>query len=290
MTGVDSYSVTPLTNETIDGTTTWREGQFPSTVNNGVRQILSDLRDRWNDLPWFQYGNGDQDTSTHLAKPCVYVSATSFSVTGNGNQTGAYHGGRPVRAVGSTTGTIYGAIASSSYNGGTETTTVSVTWTAGSLSDEALVISIGLPVLGQPVPGAGVSGVISAEVVRITELVVTDPVTGTVATGDGLAYTRIVATMNGCSLTAVSASLTTASNSGALTIQVRRYRSAASVDMLSTAITIDVNELDSSGATAPVIDTANDDIATGDYVFVDVDGAGTGAIGLNVQLTFTPAA
>jgi hypothetical protein len=150
MTGVDSFSVTPLTNETVDGTTTWKEGQLPSTVNNGVRQLLADIRARWNDIPWFQYGNGDQDTSTHLAKPCLYVSATSFSVSGNGDQTAAYHVGRPLRAVGALTGTIYGAIASSAYNAGTDTNTIVATWASGTLSNEALVISLGLPITGNP--------------------------------------------------------------------------------------------------------------------------------------------
>jgi len=150
MTGIDSYSVTPLNNETIDGTTTWREGQAPSSVNNGQRQILTDTRNAWNDLPWFQYGTGDQDTTTHLAVPSVYASGTSFTITG-ADVTGAYHAGRPLRAVGTSTGTIYGVIASSSYNSGSQTTTVNATWDSGSLSNEALVISIGLPVIGKPV-------------------------------------------------------------------------------------------------------------------------------------------
>ena len=150
MTGIDSYSTTALTNETFDGTSTWKEGQLPSTVNNSARQVLADLRARFNDLPWFQYGNGDQDTSTHLAKPCVYSSATAFTVAGNGDQTAYYHAGRPIRAVGSTTGTIYGVIASSSYSAGNDTNTVNVTWASGSLSNETLVISAGLPITGAP--------------------------------------------------------------------------------------------------------------------------------------------
>jgi hypothetical protein len=57
--------------------------------------------------------------------------------------------------------------------------------------------------------------------------------------------------------------------------------------MLSTALTIDANETDSStAAAAAVINTSNDDVATADRVFIDVDTAGTGAKGLNVTFTF----
>lgn len=59
------------------------------------------------------------------------------------------------------------------------------------------------------------------------------------------------------------------------------------VDMLSTPITIDANEYDSKdAATQPVINTANDDLATGDVIRIDVDVAGTGTKGLNVSLSF----
>jgi len=36
-----------------------------------------------------------------------------------------------------------------------------------------------------------------------------------------------------------------------------------------------------------VINTSNDDVATGDRIFVDVDVAGTGTKGLDVHLTFS---
>jgi hypothetical protein len=57
--------------------------------------------------------------------------------------------------------------------------------------------------------------------------------------------------------------------------------------MLSTAITIDANETTSYTAAAPpVIDTAHDDVATGDLIAIDVSVAGTGTKGLGVVLSF----
>lgn len=109
-------------------------------------------------------------------------------------------------------------------------------------------------------------------------------------TGDakGGVFFRVPSAMNGWNLTSVAAALTVVSSSGTPTIQVRRVRSATPADMLSTAITIDANELDSKDATTPaVIDGSNDDVATGDFIFVDCDVAGTSAEGLSVTLTFT---
>jgi hypothetical protein len=141
-TGIPSYSTTPIENETVDGTYTWKEGQLPSTVNNSKRQNLTDIRNAFNDLAWFDYGTGTQDTSTHLGEDSVYASATSFTITG-ADVTLVYHPFRLIRATGSTTGTIYGAITSSSYNAGTTATTVNVSWnTDAGLQNESLTICI----------------------------------------------------------------------------------------------------------------------------------------------------
>jgi hypothetical protein len=57
--------------------------------------------------------------------------------------------------------------------------------------------------------------------------------------------------------------------------------------MLSTAITIEASEKDSVDATTqPVINTTYDDVATADQIAIDIDGAGTGAKGLIVTMTF----
>jgi len=91
--------------------------------------------------------------------------------------------------------------------------------------------------------------------------------------------------MNGKNLVSVSASLTTVSTSGLPNVQIANVTDA--VDMLSTALTIDANELTSYTATTPaVIDTTKDDVVTGDLLRIDVDGAGTGAKGLQVTLGF----
>lgn len=111
--------------------------------------------------------------------------------------------------------------------------------------------------------------------------------TATLTTGDGQQYFRVDSSLNGKNLVSVAASLVTASSSGIPTVQLRRVRGGANADMLTTKLTIDATEVDSiTAAAAAVIDTANDDVATADQIFVDVDVAGTGAKGLGVFMGF----
>jgi hypothetical protein len=120
---------------------------------------------------------------------------------------------------------------------------------------------------------------------RVLQVLVTDPNGDALTTGDGKAYLRIDSPLNGYNLVGVAAHVTTVSTSGLPTIQIANVTD--SVDMLSTKLTIDANEKDSStAAAAAVIDTAADDVATGDELRIDVDVAGTGAKGLIVTLIF----
>jgi hypothetical protein len=135
-------------------------------------------------------------------------------------------------------------------------------------------------------------GDLVARVRTVWQLIVSDPNGSAISTGDGKAFTRIPATLSGTDLVNVAAALGTASSSGLPTIQLRRKRAGVDVDMLSTKITIDVNETDggtttASGASATPasINTSNDDLQTGDQIYVDVDVAGTGAKGLIVEFT-----
>lgn len=108
----------------------------------------------------------------------------------------------------------------------------------------------------------------------------------TLTTGDGKIIFCIPASLNGCDLTAIAAFVTTVSSSGLPTVQIRNITQTA--DMLTTKVSIDASEFTSyTAATAAVIDTGNDDVATGDLIAIDVDVAGTGAKGLGVILTFT---
>ncbi len=117
---ISTYSTTPIENAT--SASGFPEGMLHAEVNDGVRSMQADLRGSFEELPWFEHG----DT-------IAYVSATSFSVSGD--RTATYAPGRRVRADGSTTGTVTGRITSSLY---TTLTTVTVLWDSGALQNEAL--------------------------------------------------------------------------------------------------------------------------------------------------------
>ena len=110
-----------------------------------------------------------------------------------------------------------------------------------------------------------------------------DVVTGN---GAGGVFWRVPVYLNGWDLVAITAAVQTAGTTGTTTIQVRNVTQTA--DMLTTEVTIDSGEMDSStAAAAAVIDTANDDVATGDQLRFDVDAVPTTAPkGLLVELVF----
>lgn len=131
-------------------------------------------------------------------------------------------------------------------------------------------------------------GIPPSEPVRRDVLLIPTLPTTAVAVGDGQIYFTVPSSLNGFNLSGAAASLPgAASISGAVTVQVARVRAGVAVDMLSTAVTIDEGETSSyTAATPAVVNALNDDVQTGDFLRVDVDGAGTGAQGLQVLLAF----
>lgn len=129
------------------------------------------------------------------------------------------------------------------------------------------------------------SGVMKAK--TTVQLTAVGPTTDT-STGDGKTGFRVPKELAGMNLVAVAACVTTAGTTNTTDIQLRRVRAGSAVDMLSTKITIDSTEVDSSTAATPaVINTSNDDVAEADQIYVDIDAVHTTAAkGLFVHLTF----
>lgn len=93
-------------------------------------------------------------------------------------------------------------------------------------------------------------------------------------TGTGVAYFRAPSDIT---LTEVRASLITASTSGAVTVDIN----VNGASILSTLLTIDQDEKTSLTAATPVA-IQSPLIADDDEITIDIDGAGTGALGLIV--------
>ncbi len=101
---------------------------------------------------------------------------------------------------------------------------------------------------------------------------------------DGLAYLPIPASLNGYNLVGIQGDLVTAGTGAAPTFQVYNVTQAA--DMLTTKLTLDAGEKTSAtAATAAVIDTANDDVATGDQLRIDCDQIGSSVAGAGFMIT-----
>ena len=132
MAGIKDYSSTAGGNTSVGGISI-AEGMLPSNINNAFRAMTADIREWYNDSQWVIYGDGDS------AFTVTYASSTSFTVS-SADVTSFYHVGRRIKAVGSSTGTIYGSITASTFS---TNTTVTVTWDSGSLSNETLTIYVG---------------------------------------------------------------------------------------------------------------------------------------------------
>jgi len=109
-------------------------------------------------------------------------------------------------------------------------------------------------------------------------------------TGDGKEEWTVPSRLNGFDLVDADVAVYTASTAGgnAAVGPIQIYNVTQTADMLSTGITLDQDEKNSyTAATQPVIDTGNDDVATGDVLRFDVDtAAGTGTKGFDVHMVF----
>jgi hypothetical protein len=102
--------------------------------------------------------------------------------------------------------------------------------------------------------------------------------------GDDAIRFRIPAALNGWNISSVAASRK--SGTGVPAFQIRNVTDA--VDVLSTKLTIDSGETDSSTAATPaVINTSTDDVATADQFAIDVDVAGTATLYAYIEIGFT---
>ncbi len=120
---IRNYSTTAASNN-LAPPNGWPEGMAPSGVNNAARQMMADIRETVEALPFFDYGN----TPTR-------IDADTFTVSGD--LTSRYAAGYAVKLVGATTETAI--ISSSTYSA--PDTTVNVLGTVpNSLTNVAVTL------------------------------------------------------------------------------------------------------------------------------------------------------
>ena len=106
------------------------------------------------------------------------------------------------------------------------------------------------------------------------------------ATGNGITHFVIPSTMDGKNLFSAQAHVYTVGTGGSIT-NVQFNNSTTGNDMLSTPITIDLTESDSSTAATPSVVGSNNGVSTGDVIRIDVDAVATNTLGLEVRMVFS---
>ena len=128
MSNISQWSTTAASNNSAspDG---FPEGMAPSGVNDAAREVMAAIRAWYVDAAW-----------TDLGHTPTYVSASSFTIPTD--VTATYEANRRVKLYGTTMGTLYGTISSSSYS--TPDTTINVTLDSGSLTSNLSQVYIGV--------------------------------------------------------------------------------------------------------------------------------------------------
>ena len=106
------------------------------------------------------------------------------------------------------------------------------------------------------------------------------------ATGDGITHFVVPSTLDGKNLSTAEAHVYTAGTASSIT-NVQIHNTGTGYDMLSTPITIDLNETDSSTAATPPVIGGQNDVSTGDVIRIDIDAVATDTKGLEVRMVFS---
>ena len=103
-------------------------------------------------------------------------------------------------------------------------------------------------------------------------------------TGDGIARMVVPSTLDGLNLLSINAHVFTAGSSGPNTIMM--HNQTLGQDMLTTPVTVEVSEVDSSTSSTPAVTSAYNKVTEADVLRIDVDAISTGAKGLEIRMTF----
>ena len=103
--------------------------------------------------------------------------------------------------------------------------------------------------------------------------------------GNGITHVTIPSTLNGKNLYSAQAHVYTAGTGSLTTVQLHNLTDGQ--DMLSTAITIDSGEKDSSTAATPSVVGSYGGVSTADVIRIDVDIVATNTLGLEIRMVFS---
>ncbi|MEO3429748.1 hypothetical protein AAFN88_12860 [Pelagibius sp. CAU 1746] len=272
------YRVSAAGTTSLDGVSQWSVGDY--VVNNGAA--------------WEKIDNTDQVVSVHGRQGAVVANSGDYNA---GQITNTPFGGVSATTLQAAINELDSEKLSAGHagSGGSAHSNVVASGAAGFMtgSDKAKLDSIAAGADANP----AVAGQVQAEdganttqytwtpqrvhqaakdAVPITLIVAVGDESTALTTGIGKVTFRLPHAMT---LSGVRASLTTASSSGVVSIDINE----GGLSVLSTVITIDANEKTSTtAATAAVI--SDNSLADDAEITIDIDAAGTNATGLKIAL------
>ena len=102
--------------------------------------------------------------------------------------------------------------------------------------------------------------------------------------GNGITHVTIPSTLDGKNLSSAQAHVYTVGTGSTTTVQLHNLTDGQ--DTLSTPITIDASEKDSSTAATPSVVGAYGGVSTADVIRIDVDVVATNTLGLEIRMVF----
>ena len=115
--GIEKFRTTASLNGNVLDTGSFQENQSPSSVNDGARELIRNIKQWYLDAECIEVGNGEIATT--------YTRVNGTQVTISSNVTSYYTIGRRVKLVDGTGTTLYGQITNVAFNSPNTTITMS---------------------------------------------------------------------------------------------------------------------------------------------------------------------
>ncbi len=115
--GIEKFRTTASLNGNVLDTGNFQEQQSPSTINDGARELIRNIKQWYLDAEWIEVGNGEIATT--------YTRVNGTQVTIASNVTSQYTVGRRVKLADGTGTTLYGQITTVAFNSPNTTITMS---------------------------------------------------------------------------------------------------------------------------------------------------------------------
>ena len=135
--GIERYRTTASLNGNVLDTGSFQENQSPSSVNDGARELIRNIKQWYLDAEWIEVGNGEIAVN--------YTRVNGTQVTISSDVTSNYTKGRRVKLKDGTGTTLYGQITNVAYN--SPNTTITMSFDGGGSIGSGTITSLKLGIV-----------------------------------------------------------------------------------------------------------------------------------------------